>query len=110
MTACIDHVHHELNREIKAIGGHYVFVKECSLPYGDQSVLYYVGCAVMDGTCCGTGGIAFARVPGYIRDLRYKTDRSGTPISRIEPILDDTSQAHIRKVLQAAESVTQVNF
>ena len=110
MTEPIDHVHYELNREIRAIGGHYAFVKETTLPYGDQAVLYYVGCAVMDSTCCGMGGIAFARVAGYIRDLKYKTDRSGTPISRIQPILDEASRIHIRTVLQETESVIQVDF
>jgi len=110
MTELIDHVHYELNQEITAIGGHYAFLKEGTIPYGDQTVLYYVGCAVMDSTCCGVGGIAFARVPGYIHNLRYRTDANGAPISRIEPILDQDSQADIGNVLRENESVTQVAF
>ena len=110
MKETIDHVHHELNQEITAIGGHYAFLKEGKLPYGEQSILYYVGCAVMDSTCCGVGGVAFARIPGYIRDFRYKTDNTGAPISRIEPIRDDDSQHHISNVLREKESVTQVVF
>jgi hypothetical protein len=110
MTAPVDHVHYELNREITAIGGYYAFMKECTLPYAGRTILYYVGCAVMDSTCCGAGGIAFARVPGYIHDFRYKTDTTGAPISSIEPILDTDSRTYISKVLREAESVTQVDF
>ncbi len=110
MMEPIDHIHYELNREITAIGGHYAFIKESTLSYAGRNLLYYVGCAVMNSTCCGVGGIAFARVSGYIRDLKYKIDHTGAPISRIEPILDEISQTHIRSVLRETESVTQVDF
>jgi hypothetical protein len=110
MAEPIDHVHYELNCEITAIGGHYAFIKECALPYADQTILCYVGCALMDSTCCSAGGIAFARVAGYIRDFKYKTDKTGAPVSRIEPILDTDSQSHISTVLRETESVTQVDF
>ena len=110
MTESIDHVHYELNHEIRAIGGHYYFLKEGNFLFRDQTILYYVGCAMMDSTCCGEVGVAFARVPGYIRDFRYKTDKSGAPISRIEPILDADSQIHISTVLRETESVSQIEF
>ena len=110
MTAPIDHVHYELNREVTAIGGRYAFVKEGTLPYEGQTILYYVGCAVMDSTCCGVGGIAFARVTGYIRDLKHRSDKTGAPISCIEPILDTDSQIHISAVLRKIESVSQIEF
>ncbi len=48
-------LHPELNREITAIGGHYIWVKEGRLPFGDREVLYLVGYAVLDTTCCGVG-------------------------------------------------------
>jgi len=110
MTVPIDHVHHELNHEITAIGGHYAFLKEGTLLHAGRNVLYYVGCAVMNSTCCGVGGVAFARVPGYICDFRYKTDKTGAPISRVEPIRDNDSQIQISTVLRENESITQVEF
>jgi hypothetical protein len=110
MNNRVDHVHHELNREITAIGGHYAFLKESTMSYGEKIVLYYVGCAVLDSTCCGVGGVCFARVSGFVCDLKYRSDDAGASISRIEPITDPTSQNHIRQVLQDSESVTQVDF
>jgi len=110
MAEQADHIHYELNHEITAIGGRFTFLKECTMPYYGQTVLYYVGCAVMDSTCCGVGGIAFVRVAGYIHDFKYKTDHGGVPISRIEPVLDADSQSHISTVLRETESITQVDF
>ena len=110
MPTSKDHVHYKLNCEITAIGGHYAFLKEGTLLHAGRNVLYYVGGAVMNSTCCGAGGGAFAQVPGYIRDYKYKTDNTGAPISRVEPIRDDDSQIYISNVLRENESVTQVSF
>lgn len=64
----------------------------------------------MNNTCCGNGGVCFARVPGVVRDLKYKTDARGAPISRVEPITDKTVQKQIRKILQDTDMVHQVEF
>ena len=106
----LDHIHLRLNHEITAIGGQYAFLKEAVLRFQEKTVLYYVGCAVMNSTCCGSGGVCFARVPGLVRDLKYKTDDTGAPVSRVEPITDKTVQKQIRKILQDTEMVHQVEF
>ena len=110
MAKLIDHVHYELNRDVTAIGGRYAFLREGLLTYGGETVLYYIGCAVMDSSCCGAAGVCFARVPGYVRDLRYKTDAAGAPVSRLEPITDPFSQKEIGKMIQTKECVHQVTF
>jgi hypothetical protein len=106
----LDHTHLRLNSEVTAIGGEYAFLKEGTLRFQEKTILYYVGCAVLNSTCCGTGGVCFARVPGVVCDLKYKTDDSGAPISRVEPITEKTVQKQIRKILQDAEMVHQVEF
>jgi hypothetical protein len=106
----LDHIHPGLNNEITAVGGQYVFLKEAILRFQDKTVLYYVGCAVMNSTCCGSGGVSFVRVPGLVLDLKYKTDDSGAPVSRVEPIADKAVQKQIRKILQDTEMVQQVEF
>ena len=55
-----EYIHHELNCEVTAIGGHYVLTKEVRLPFQGQEVLYVVGYAVVDNSCCGVGGMAYA--------------------------------------------------
>lgn len=106
----LDYTHEQLNREIIAIGGHYMFLKEASLPFQGKVILYLVGCAVFNSTCCGSGGISFARVQGFLHRHKYKKDPSGREISLIEPITGDVHQAEIRKIVQQKEMVPQVEF
>ena len=106
----LEHTHLKLNREVTAIGGEYAFLKESTLRFQEKTILYYVGCAVLNSTCCGTGGVCFARVPGVVHNLKYKTDDFGVPISLVEPIVDKSIQKQIRQRLQETEMVQQVEF
>ncbi|MGB9776029.1 MAG: hypothetical protein ACPLYD_07260 [Anaerolineae bacterium] len=102
--------HPELNREVTAIGGHYVWMKEGRLPFGGREVLYLVGCAVLDTTCCGVGGFACALVPGFVVEWKSAVSPDGRPVSRVERIQDEAVQAEIRRLLRHMEPVHQVNF
>jgi hypothetical protein len=106
----VDFIHPELNQTVKAIGGEYVFIKEVVLTLKDQDVLYLIGCAVFDTTCCGAGGVCYARVPGFIRHSKYKTNEDGRPISRVTPIADPLTQREIRQAIGSRETVQQVEF
>ena len=106
----LDHVHPKLNQAVTAIGGQYSFMKQGTLSYQGRPILYYVGYALLDTSCCGVGGVSFARVAGFVCDMAYKTNASGALVSRVEPITDKTTQKQIRKVLQDRESVYQVDF
>ena len=105
-----DFAHPQLGQEVTAIGGHYVFGKEIRLPYDKREVLYFVGYAVLDSTCCGVGGVAYVLVAGFIRQWKFKKRQDGCYISRIEPIGDPAVQKAIRKVVQKKEMVFQVTF
>ena len=103
-------VHQELNREITAIGGHYVLTKEVRLPFRGREVLYLVGCAVVDTSCCGAGGCAYALVPGFILEWKRQTDGDGLAVSQVEPIRDEATQREIGRLIEEAEPVHQVIF
>lgn len=62
-----EYIHDKLDEEIDALAGHFVFEKEVRLPYQGKEVLYLVGYAVIDKSCCGPGGCGYALVPGYIK-------------------------------------------
>ena len=106
----VDFIHPELNTEIKAIGGHYVLIREKRLDYRSDQILYHVGYAVIDTSCCGTGGAAYASVAGYIRQWHCRYDENNRPVSEIEPIQDKAVQKNIRRLITAGEHVPQVNF
>ena len=109
-TQIRDFVHPELGAEVTAIGGHYVFNREIRLPFTGRQILYLVGYAVVDTSCCGVGGCGYVRVPGFIRQWRYKKNAQDEAVSQVEPLLDPNVQDEVRKLIQQKEMVDQVIF
>jgi hypothetical protein len=105
-----EYIHHELNREVTAIGGHYVLTKEVRLPFAGREALYLVGYAVVDNSCCGVGGMAYAHVPGFIVAWKSRASDDGLAVSLVEPIDDPTARAEIRRLIQGKEIVHQIRF
>jgi len=104
------YAHPILGEEITTIGGHYVLAKEMRLPHHGREILYLVGYAILDSTCCGVGGCAYAIVPGFLLDWKFKKDLAGRPVSEVRPIQDPLAQKEISQLIQKKEMVHQVNF
>jgi hypothetical protein len=105
-----EYVHQELNQEVTAIGGHYLLVKEMRLPFGGRDVLYVVGHAAFDTSCCGAGGCAYALVPGYILQWKGRQTEEGLAVSRIEPIDEPDIQGELGRAIRQREMVREVRF
>jgi hypothetical protein len=73
-------------------------------------VLYIVGQAVIDSSCCGLGTWGYVLVPGYIVNWHKQTNADGLPVTEVEPISDRTVQDSIRRLITEAESISQVEF
>ena len=110
VTKTVDYEHPQLNQEITAIGGHYVLTKEMRLPFRNREVLYFIGHAAFDTTCCGAGGCSFALVPGIVLEWKYKTTPDNRSISLLEPILDPSYRTEIRRLVEEREIIQQINF
>ena len=110
MHEAIEYVHQDLHQQITAIGGHYVLMKEARLPYQGRKVLYLVGHAAYDTSCCGPGGCAYAVVPGFVRSWQSSHTDEGRPISQIDPVREPGMQKEIRSLLERIETVQQVVF
>ena len=103
-------IHPVLNAEVQTISGQYIYSAERRLEFNDQQVLYFIGCAIVDSSCCGAGGCVFALVPGYIRDWKYKKSNDNLSVSRVEPIQDANARSEIRRLILKIDPVQQVNF
>jgi len=103
-------IHQPLHAEITSISGRYLIAKEVRIPLDNRDILYVTGCAVADTSCCGTGGCAFAHVPGYILSWKGKTDSNGLFVSEVEHVTDMKIQNNIREIIRKNEGITQVNF
>ena len=104
-----DHIH-ELNQEIRSISGWYELEKEGMLPWEGKTVLFFVGNACVDGSCCGVGGCRYALVPGFVHRLRCRKNREGKWISEVIPIRDGKTRTEIIARLKEEEVVQQVVF
>ena len=102
--------HPNLGREVTAIGGHYMFGKEIRMSYESREILYFVGYAVLDSSCCGVGGVAYVLVAGFVRQWKYKKNHGDCFVSQIETIGDQTIQKEVRSMIQKKEMVNQVTF
>lgn len=110
MEQTAEYVHQPLNQPVTAIGGHYLLVKEAQIPFQGRKVLYLVGHAIFDTTCCGTGGCAYALVPGFILSWKTGTSEDGLAVSAVQPIHQPDLQDQIRRLLERQERVQQVIF
>lgn len=105
-----DFAHPRLGQEVTAIGGHYVFGKEIRMRFRTREILYLVGYAVLDSTCCGVGGVAYVLVAGFIQDWKYKKNQTDDAISRIELIRDLSIQKEVSRIIRQKEMVHQIAF
>ena len=104
------YTHLELDKEVQSIAGYYSPVKEVRLKYNDREVLYVVGHAVIESSCCGAGSWSYVLVPGYILDWQGNANEAGLPVSEIEPIADKQARQDINQTIKQAESASQVEF
>jgi hypothetical protein len=105
-----EYIHLPIGEEVRSITGNYVVIKEEIINISGREIIYAVGFASFDSSCCGTGGCSYAFVPGFIESLHEKTDANGCPISIVSPIKDDKIRKKITKILISLENVGQVNF
>jgi len=101
---------HDINREVRAISGGYELDKEETLDLGGRTVLYAVGNALLDSSCCGFWGCRFAVVAGFVVHWKYRKSEEGLPVSSVEPITEEEVQGKIKRLLEAGEGVSQVRF
>ena len=109
-TSLLDFSHPELNERVTAIGGTYFLFKEVRLSFDGEELLYLIGAAILDTTCCGTGGCAYALVPGFVRQWKYKVDVNGRPVSQVTAVTGDRLRERVKAVIFKNEFVHQVDF
>ena len=92
--------HPELNKRVDFCGGGYSFMEEGKFVYQGKEVLFSVGIANLEASCCGTWGCGFVKVPGYVLSWKTRVDEHGQVLSEIEKVEDKERQIEIRKILE----------
>jgi len=102
-------VHPLLNHEVDAIGGHYLISKEALLQDGNENILYFLGHAITDRTCCGTGGCGYAIIAGHVIAYRTGMNEDGRYVSEIMPVSKRRFE-ELTGMMKREEGVIQVHF
>ena len=105
-----EYTHLKLNEDINCIAGFYTPGKEVRLKYNGREVLYVIGQAVIESSCCGVGSWGYALVPGYILNWQNKRNEIGLPVSEVEPITDKETRDNIWQIIQTNETISQIEF
>jgi hypothetical protein len=104
-------IHPDLNQAVEFFGGSYVFNEEGWIPFQGKEVLYLIGAAGLDASCCGRSGCAFAKVPGFVHRWKMGKDEFGRIISAVERIKESKAQEEVSRLLKEKyPQVTQIEF
>ena len=105
----MEYVHQELGKDVNALAGYYTPMNELRLEHDGKEVLCITGLGVIESSCCGTGGCAYAIVPGYIVNWKFKENEAGLPVSEVESVADKEARREISAILQERECVQNQN-
>jgi len=105
-----EYLHQEPGTKVRFIAGYYTIVEEQRLTSCGREVLYVVGIAAVESTCCGTQGCRFVNIPGYVVAWKTRLSESGMPVSFVEPIEGEAEQFEIREILDRRFPYSQILF
>lgn len=105
-----DFEHMETNTPATAIGGEYHLTGERRMALGDAVILYYTGIFMVDRSCCGAHGGAYALVVGFVVDRAYKITPAGRPVSRVRPVESRRDRARIESIIREQDPLIRVVF
>ncbi len=105
----MEYVHPALNEETNAIAGHYTLISEEVLPHENGGILYFVGCAHTDTSCCGLKGCGYAIVAGHAVGLCSARTTDGRSVSQVVPVGEGLYR-EISRIIKERHGVSQVHF
>jgi len=81
------------------------------LHFRGKEVLYLLGMACIEASCCGTGGCGFIKVPGCIRKWKKRRNETGRPVSEVERVETQDQQKEIQDLLKEKHpGFSQIEF
>ena len=98
--------HHDATARIEFANGHYELSEPMHAEIHGQDILYCLGNALLDNSCCGNTGCAYALVIG-----ESLTGAQDAAPPQVRPIDAESAQAErIRTALLEREAIGVVNF
>ena len=98
---------HKLPKTTVLVNGSYTLTNLKSLDVDGLTLLYCLGEATLDNSCCGLTNTLYALVLGEL--IETHSTKSG-PVSTLAPIRDPAKEQEIRAAIQKTEQLETVNF
>ncbi len=106
----IEYTHQQLGENYYGLAGYYTPVREAVEPINGREVLYVVGRAVIESSCCGSGAWSYVLVPGYLLERQGRTTEDGLPVSEVEPIADAETKNNLSQIIREREGTDCISF
>jgi hypothetical protein len=94
-----EYTHPELGREVRSISGYYLPIEEHVFAYNDREVIYVLGDACIEASCCGSKSWVYIQVPGFLVRRHIRVSHDILPISEVESIEGREDRHSIYQVL-----------
>lgn len=102
--------HPELGEEVRSISGYYIPREEHTLTHNGQEIIYVLGQACIDASCCGSAAWSYIQVPGFLIRKHVRGGGSTPPVSEVEPIQDQETRDTIRELLSKEHPGAQIEI
>jgi hypothetical protein len=94
------YVHFPINEEIRSVGGYYKVLEEGLLDFDGRKVLYALKGAHVDTSCCGSGGVGYISVAGYVTAWKSSTNEEGLPVTEVKKVVDREPRKRLETLLK----------
>jgi hypothetical protein len=99
----------DLGKEVVAPSGYYQPLEEGSLDYAGKRLLYTLGTACIEASCCGRGTWDYLRVEGYVIAGASADLTGGLPVE-IDTVEEVAERAAIIGLLQEKHPGARIEF
>ena len=100
----------DFEEEVQAPWGYYQPLEVDTLEFKSRPVLYTLGSACIEASCCGKGSWNYARVEGYVTGGGPGWRPSGREPVEIDTIEDPGERSEIAKLLSTKYPSIRVEF
>jgi hypothetical protein len=104
------YVPEDLGCEVAAPSGYYQPLEEAFLGLSGKRLLYILGTACIDASCCGTSSWQYLRVEGFVVENDSPQSKGDADYVEVDTIEDDADKAAIRELLLGKHPGARIEF
>ncbi len=104
------YVPEEFGNEVEAPSGYYQPLEEAFLDHDGKRLLYIVGSACIDASCCGISSWKYLRVEGYVVGNDAPPSENAGTYLEVDTIDSESEKTAIRRLLLDKHPGVRIEF